>query len=437
MRRWLDQAVAKKGGFTIVELLIVIVIIAVLATIVVVGYGAVVNNAHDSSVKSDLQKIDDAFKQFALDSEGTFPNSYIELEGLGVKVAGDSYDTETKANMYLCVNPGATEYAVVAMSRSQKRFVVKSESGISEYTGGVEWDDVDGKWDETCESIDPTYQAANDITGMVDGLWLSWTGAEGAIASINCPNGFIVVPGNATFGTDDFCVMKYEAKNGSGIAISEAAGTPWVSISQTSAISAAAGACTGCHLITEAEWMTIAANIISVGSNWSGGVVGSGALYTGHNDAVPYQALAASSDSDNYSGTGQTSGTQRRTLTLSNGEVIWDISGNVWEWTNATIAANQQPGLSGEATYSYKQWTNPSMIWNGLPALSRPSALGSPASGYTSTQGIGQIVSNLSESTLRGYARGGGWDATTVGAGVLALNLGVGPSGVVGFRVTK
>jgi len=25
---------------------------------------------------------------------------------------------------------------------------------------------------------------------------------------------------------------------------------------------------------------------------------------------------------------------QRRTFTLSNGTVIWDISGNVWEWTN-------------------------------------------------------------------------------------------------------
>ena len=56
--------------------------------------------------------------------------------------------------------------------------------------------------------------------------------------------------------------MKYEAKNVSGVATSQASGTPWVAISQTSAITTAAAACTGCHLITEGEWLTIAQNVL-------------------------------------------------------------------------------------------------------------------------------------------------------------------------------
>ena len=46
---------------------------------------------------------------------------------------------------------------------------------------------------------------------------------------------WILVPGNPEYGTNDFCLMKYEAKNNSGVPASTAAGTPWVSIDQQDA----------------------------------------------------------------------------------------------------------------------------------------------------------------------------------------------------------
>ena len=46
-----------KQGFTIVELLIVIVVIAILAAITIVSYNGITNSANDSSVKSDLRNI--------------------------------------------------------------------------------------------------------------------------------------------------------------------------------------------------------------------------------------------------------------------------------------------------------------------------------------------------------------------------------------------
>lgn len=55
-------------GFTIVELLIVIVVIAILAAISIVAYNGVQQNARDSQRKSDLAAIAKAIKLYAIDN---------------------------------------------------------------------------------------------------------------------------------------------------------------------------------------------------------------------------------------------------------------------------------------------------------------------------------------------------------------------------------
>jgi hypothetical protein len=84
---------------------------------------------------------------------------------------------------------------------------------------------------------------------------------------MSCPDDYVFVYGNDLLGNDGFCFTKYEAKNVGRVATIQAAGTPWASISQTEAISTAGAACAGCHLIIEAEWMTIAADVLSVKYN--------------------------------------------------------------------------------------------------------------------------------------------------------------------------
>jgi len=249
--------------------------------------------------------------------------------------------------------------------------------------------------------------------------------------------------------------MKYEAKQvGTSTApISQAAGTPWVNISQTTAIANApntknadGSTCSTCHLLTEPEYMTIAQNVLSVPSNWDNGAgvhtVGTGYIYSGHNDNTPANALAPSADdTDGYNGTGNTSpSNQRRTLTLTNGQVIWDMAGNVYDWTNATIAGNAQPGLSGEVAYAWKQWNNGSLLMNGLPYNSQPASTGiAGITGWSSTQGIGQLHSNYGETGTRAFLRGGYWSNSS-GVGVLYLALGYpagGTSTGIGFRVSR
>ena len=255
-----------------------------------------------------------------------------------------------------------------------------------------------------------------------------------------CPTGYIWVPGSAKYGTlPGFCVMKYEAKNVGGVATSQTASTPWVSISQTAARSACRALGAGYHLISEAEWMTIADNAANTASNWFGGTVGTNFLYSGHNDNGPANALAASTDDDGYYGTndsasscdgvynnfvvgddttsGRACAGQKRIFTLSNGNVIWDISGNVWEWTDAYIydsnGTYEMPLPAGN-WYEYTAITN----YKGLNYI-RPQDIS-----WSATQSIGRIYTdgNCAYSTVEGnetcgvgdhyyhaFLRGGSW----------------------------
>lgn len=201
--------------------------------------------------------------------------------------------------------------------------------------------------------------------------------ANVAYSRVSCPAGYILVPNDSGVGTNnDFCVAKYEMKNVSGNATSQANGTPWVSISQTNAIASCEalnslnGVSNKYALISNAEWMTVARNVELIDSNWSpvSGVQlsGVGVLARGHSDASPSSAQAAGNDNDPYFGTsnndtqaGNSGWEQRRTLTLSNGEVIWDFSGNVWEWVDWNVTPSKkayQNGTNISTDQGSKEW---------------------------------------------------------------------------------
>ena len=512
------------SGFTIVELLVVIVIIAILATITAVSYTGVSQRANIASIQQQLSNNSSLLKLYNAEN-----NSY--PTALDVNNCPSAPIADTKN----CLKnlSGAT----MSYTGSATTFKLEIAKGDLKYK---------------------ITESGSIVAG-----------------SLVCPTGFIVVPGSATYNTNDFCVMKYEAKNdGAGKAVSQPDGLPWVNIKQANfenlaqgdvsdsaiitdgntessnyyyktgpglksvtvdlgkveiieavmvwhyfadsriynntktevsadglswetvfdsgisgtykesstgalhlfsargvryirdsingsdintdshwveiqalvigsggAIDVAKNACSGCHLMSEAEWMTIAQNVLSVSSNWSGGAVGAGYIYRGHTDNAPANSLAASnSDTDGFFNTGNSlasNAEEKRTLALTNGEVIWDFAGNVWEWTSGQTAGGQ-PGVTGEAAFDWKEWTN--TLTNGGFAVSPfPSSTGlNGASTWNKNNDVGQIYSYASDSSLRGFIRGGYWGSTW-NAGVLALNLYYSPSeayNYIGFRAS-
>lgn len=283
-------------GFTIVELLVVIVVIGILAAVTIVSYMGVTQKATKVTLESDLSN---ATKQ-------------IEL----FKAENSSYPTANN-----CTNTQPTEICI--RPSGDNNYSYSSDNSASVKTFRL-------------TAINPAYNYNYSVNQN----------------GLKCPVNFIIVPGNSTYGTSDFCVMKYEAKQANSTTpISKASGTPWTFISQNNAITYSANVedCTGCHLITEAEWMTLAQNVASVPSNWNSGVVGTGFIYKGHSDDSMAGPIEASSDdSDGYYLTGNdqfTGENQRRTLTLTNGEVIWDMAGNTYDLTSLQVTSGHSLAL--------------------------------------------------------------------------------------------
>jgi formylglycine-generating enzyme required for sulfatase activity len=277
------------------------------------------------------------------------------------------------------------------------------------------------------------------------------------IPGITCPTNYLAVgPNTDVLVSEAFCVSKYEMKilgddNGSQaysaafVADSRASGTPWVMIDRNQAITECQALGAGYDLISNAQWQALAREIelaqsAGVFLNWSNGSTsGANALNRGHSDNGPSNALAASLDSDPCFGTGQASCanntnadfTQKRTHTLSSGEVIWDVAGNVYEWVKNDIA----PGppyegnvVTGNNHISQQPWTT---------GLNRPEMWG-PFGNYTAKNsgeygGLG--YGNLGYSAGAVF-RGGVWADGNV-SGVFSAHLDGGPLDSVtniGFR---
>lgn len=258
---------------------------------------------------------------------------------------------------------------------------------------------------------------------------------------LNCPVEYVPVAKNIPLGAPyDFCVMKYEAKNVAGIATSQPASIPWISITQTAAKTACTSRGTGYDLISNPEWMAVAYDIEKTSTNWSTGTVGLGALFRGHTDELAIAAndasrvLSVTDTADYYNGTGNNSGQamgsgreQKRVFHLSNGEVIWDFAGNVWEWTDWSRGG----ALTGPPTSCTLGWTDFPLVNASCPVFNFADYLpGNPAlvtdANYNSNYGLGKFYGV--NGSIGGAARRGGAWYYGVESGVFSLSVNFYPS---------
>ena len=130
-------------GFTVVELLIVIVVIGILAAITLVAYSSIQNKARDASVQNDLDQIGKLYELYKLDNY-IYPYGATLNTGAAftINVNKSAYDQTKSYQLLNCTSSASlgSNFAVLAVAKSGKRYYVSSESGgVREYTGADAW----------------------------------------------------------------------------------------------------------------------------------------------------------------------------------------------------------------------------------------------------------------------------------------------------------
>lgn len=120
-------------GFTIVELLIVIVVIGILAAITIVAFNGIQNRGHDTSVQTDLSNFGKKILTETITNNDVIP---LPAASMGIKLSKSSYMT-TQNNVYFCKNDATGQFVISARSKTGKQYKYLSAGGISEHPSTI------------------------------------------------------------------------------------------------------------------------------------------------------------------------------------------------------------------------------------------------------------------------------------------------------------
>ena len=128
-----------KHGFTVVELVVVIVVIAILVSLTAIGYNAMRDRTYDETVTTDLKSVAAAMEAYK-SAKGEFPGRIDNIQNMDkdvpeatFSVSKDSYDVESSKvtgdgrveNLFIC-SVAPTKYAAAAVSKSGHVLTIES-----------------------------------------------------------------------------------------------------------------------------------------------------------------------------------------------------------------------------------------------------------------------------------------------------------------------
>ncbi len=147
----------RQRGFTIVELLIVIVVIAILATVSVVAYTGIQNRANDMVIEADISEVI-KYLEIAKVDLGRYPQADYEFPE-GFKFSKASYDP-TQNNIYYCLDIVNQRYAFGLRSKSLKGYILNT---------GTVTKGVTANGSSTCQAIDKEWSETDPTTMVFQG----------------------------------------------------------------------------------------------------------------------------------------------------------------------------------------------------------------------------------------------------------------------------
>ncbi|BFT94366.1 MAG: hypothetical protein MNSN_04650 [Minisyncoccus archaeiphilus] len=371
-------------SFTLIELLVVIAIIGILAGIIVVSMSGAQGSANDARRKTDVNQLSKSIMIHKVDH----PETPLPIETCSI-------------------GGGTTPCSSTVLSVLNNASVLRDPDSSKYYY----YSSTDGNH----------YTISTKLSDSNDYCFDSSTGKYGTC----------IFSGEWVDTGLGFQVMKYEARNVDGKANSTPEGLPWRNITQTQAIIECNKI--GAHLITNAEWTALARHIAAQPSNWSNGTVGDGVLSRGYsgfaNTAVaPYTGVGYEYNTGLNSVGSAGIFDLKRTHDLANGNVVWDIAGNLWEWNSDFCTQG-----SGEGNWykgvPYIEWSDPN-----LDDYERPTAGPNPL--YTSAQNAGRYYGCSGDGGS--ILRGGYWHWNH--SGIFAADLSYFPSNANidrGFRCAR
>ncbi len=172
------QWAKKQKGFTIVELLIVIVVIAILAAITIVAYNGIQNRAKQSAAQSRLTQANKKIMTFYVTNSDRYPN---DLQEAGV----DNTDNGLQYSVNNTSSPKS--YGLTSTNGTFSYYISSTNSKIS--SGGYPGHGQGGVDPIKNYIANPSFETS-DVAGTSSASWISGSGITPITPSIPTDGGF-------------------------------------------------------------------------------------------------------------------------------------------------------------------------------------------------------------------------------------------------------